>query len=218
MTATTQLKPRKSPKQKRSRATVAAILEATARVLVEDGYAKASTNRIAAVAGVSVGSLYQYFPSKQALVLALCQQHCEQMLTLLGDVSVALLDAPLPVAVRTWVKKMLEVHRLEPALHQVLVHVALQMGLETLHLFEQRARQLVRAYLERRRDEILPTDLDLAAFVLVTSVETVTHRVILESKADAVPWAGLEDEICALVLRYLIGHSPQVEEPAQALG
>ena len=55
-------------------------------------------------------------------------------------------------------------------------------------------------------------------FVLVTSVETVTHRVILETKADAVPWAGLEDEICALVLRYLIGHSPQVEEPAQALG
>jgi AcrR family transcriptional regulator len=56
------VKPRKTATQERSRATVDALVEATARILVKEGYDKASTNRIAEVAGVSVGSLYQYFP------------------------------------------------------------------------------------------------------------------------------------------------------------
>src|SRR5215469_493144 len=63
-----QTNPRKLASQERSRATVDALLEATARILLKEGYDKASTNRIAEVAGVSIGSLYQYFPSKEALV------------------------------------------------------------------------------------------------------------------------------------------------------
>src|SRR5229473_2510951 len=63
--------PRKSASQKRSRVTVETLLDATARVLTKAGYDRASTNRIAATAGVSVGSLYQYFPNKEALVAAL---------------------------------------------------------------------------------------------------------------------------------------------------
>jgi len=62
--------PRKIASQERSRATVDALVEATARILIKEGYDRASTNKIAAVAGVSIGSLYQYFPSKEALVAA----------------------------------------------------------------------------------------------------------------------------------------------------
>ena len=72
--------PRKKPRQDRSVATVDAILDATARVLTTTGYDRASTNRVAMAAGVSVGSLYQYFPSKEALVLALIERHSSQML------------------------------------------------------------------------------------------------------------------------------------------
>ena len=67
--------PRKSASQKRSQATVETLLDATARVLTREGYDRASTNRIAAKAGVSVGSLYQYFPNKEALVAALVARH-----------------------------------------------------------------------------------------------------------------------------------------------
>ena len=63
-------KPRKKASQGRSRALVDTLIEATARILVREGFDKASTNRIAEKAGVSVGSLYQYFPSKEALVAA----------------------------------------------------------------------------------------------------------------------------------------------------
>lgn len=62
---------RKQPRQARSRHAVAAILEAAARILARDGYAGLTTNKTAELAGVGIGSLYQYFPNKDALVLAL---------------------------------------------------------------------------------------------------------------------------------------------------
>ena len=71
--------PRKSATQKRSRATVDALVEATARVLIREGYDRASTNKIAETAGVSIGSLYQYFPSKEALVAAVIERHTQEL-------------------------------------------------------------------------------------------------------------------------------------------
>ena len=65
--------PRKPPKQQRSRATVEAFLAATARVLVREGYEKASTNRVAEVSGYGIGSLYEYFPNKESLVATFCR-------------------------------------------------------------------------------------------------------------------------------------------------
>src|ERR1700710_1633554 len=92
--------PRKSASQERSRMTVSALLEATARILVREGFDKASTNRIAEVAGVSVGSLYQYFPSKEALVAALIDRHNEEVKQVVqGELSEAA-NLPLEQAVR----------------------------------------------------------------------------------------------------------------------
>ena len=72
--------PRKWPSQERSRATVDALVEATARILVRESFDKASTNRIAEEAGVSIGSLYQYFPSKEALVAAVIDRHKQELM------------------------------------------------------------------------------------------------------------------------------------------
>ena len=201
-----QLNPRKAPKQRRSKATVEAILEATARVLVEEGYEKASTNRIAKVAGVSIGSLYQYFPGKEALVLALVQRHCEGMLGLLAGSVATLGDAPIHTAVRTYVRAMLDAHAVDPALHQVLVTQVLHLGLDFVKEMQEQARAIVEAYLEMRKDELLIEDTFLASFLLVASVEATTHRALLE-RPSALTSRALEDEICALVLRYLTGHA-----------
>jgi len=69
------LNPRKSPRQSRSVATVHAIFEATLQVLRSDGPARLNTTRVARRAGVSVGTLYQYFPNKQALLFAALERH-----------------------------------------------------------------------------------------------------------------------------------------------
>ncbi|KAG1318304.1 hypothetical protein G6F63_015279 [Rhizopus arrhizus] len=78
--------PRKSPRQLRSQHTVDTILQATARVLAANGYAGTNTNLIAETAGVSVGSLVQCFPHKNALIAALHQRHDNEMLDVIDNV------------------------------------------------------------------------------------------------------------------------------------
>jgi AcrR family transcriptional regulator len=73
------LEPRKSPVQARSAASVDAILEATIQVLLSVGKERLTTTRVAARAGVSVGTLYQYFPNKSALMQAVLKRHLEQV-------------------------------------------------------------------------------------------------------------------------------------------
>jgi AcrR family transcriptional regulator len=73
--------PRKSPKQARSQATVEAIVEAAARILEQRGHEGFSTNAVAELAGVSIGSLYQYFPRKDALIGALIVRETTGLLT-----------------------------------------------------------------------------------------------------------------------------------------
>lgn len=70
-------KPRKTPVQERSTQTIEAIFEATIQVLLKDGIKKLTTTRVAERAGVSVGSLYQYYPNKEALLIATLEKHLE---------------------------------------------------------------------------------------------------------------------------------------------
>ena len=75
---TDRIRPRKRPSQARSQRTVDAILKAAAQVFSRRGYAATTTNHIAERAGVSIGSLYEYFPSKDALLAALMEAHIEE--------------------------------------------------------------------------------------------------------------------------------------------
>lgn len=74
------LSPRKAPRQRRSVATVDAIVEAAARILERDGFDGYTTNAVAALAGVSIGSLYQYFPNRDALTAALVERESAHLL------------------------------------------------------------------------------------------------------------------------------------------
>lgn len=95
MATTVEKKPRKSPVQARSQATVQVILEATIQVLVTQGPAYLTTARIAERAGVSVGSIYQYYPNKQALLLAVLNQHLEKIIQAMESVCDELNGQPL---------------------------------------------------------------------------------------------------------------------------
>ncbi|MDQ0568819.1 AcrR family transcriptional regulator [Variovorax paradoxus] len=83
--------------------TVENLIEATARILVKEGFDKASTNRIAEVAGVSIGSLYQYFPSKEALVAAVVERHQQQIMQTVRSELTRVSTQPLDVAMRKFV-------------------------------------------------------------------------------------------------------------------
>src|SRR5580693_6970422 len=147
--------PRKKPRQERSQATVDAILDATARVLCTTGYDRASTNRIALAAGVSVGSLYQYFPSKEALVAALAARHMATMTALIRAKLSEVAKAPMAVAVRSIIMAMFEAHAVDPRLHKVLIEEVPRIGrLENLRVVENEVEVLVAALLEARKREL----------------------------------------------------------------
>ena len=126
------------------------ILQATTRILVAEGYDRASTNRIALAAGVSIGSLYQYFPNKEALVAALCERHVGQMLAICEAKLTELATAPLPVAAREIVRALLRAHAVEPKLHKVLIEQVPRVGrLGELEAEVRALREEVRTLAER---------------------------------------------------------------------
>ena len=203
-----QVKPRKIAAQERSRATVDALVGATARILVKEGFDKASTNRIAEVAGVSVGSLYQYFPSKEALVAAVIERHQHQILQTVRDELAQVWTQPVDEAVRKIVALAIRAHRVDPKLHRVLAEQIPRMGkLEEVEAFSSENYTLFRAYLESRRDELGVDDLELASYVCVTSIEALTHNAVLHhpQMLSDEKMQALIDEATRLVTGYLKG-------------
>lgn len=198
--------PRKAASQQRSRLTVDALVEATARLLVREGYDRASTNRIAAEAGVSIGSLYQYYPSKEALVAAVIDRHNERIMGLVHGALGRVAAQPLEAAVRAIVTVAVEVHRIDPKLHRILTEQIPRTGrLQNVEAFNRETQALVRAYLAQHTDELGVADLDLAAFVCVTAAEALTHTAVLHrpetfAAGDIGPYV---DEVTRMVVRYL---------------
>lgn len=195
MTAT---KPRRRPKQERSRAMVDAIMEATAQVLVEEGYDNASTNRIAKRAGVSVGSLYQYFPDKKALVSELAHRHVREQTRLIALALEQTGKKPLPELVRGVLRGVTAAHGLNPALHKVLVEQSPVGAIQELLLGIE---VVVRGYIERHRDEVRLEDPEIAAFLLVTLVDAALCRAVLYCP-ELLDGERLPDAMTDLILRY----------------
>jgi AcrR family transcriptional regulator len=198
--------PRKRASQERSRATVDALIEATARILVREGFDKASTNRIAEKAGVSVGSLYQYFPCKEALVAAVMERHNMELMQVVRGALAEVAALPMEQAVPKLVAAAIKAHRVDPKLHRVLAEQTPRTGgLENVEAFNRENYALFRAYLEAHRDEFRSVDLRLATFVCVTSIEALTHTAVLhhsESFSDEA-FSALINEASRLVVQYL---------------
>jgi AcrR family transcriptional regulator len=113
---------RKKPRQARSRATVETILQAGARILSDEGWAGFTTNRVADLAGVSIGSLYQYFPDKLSLVDAIRRRHLDDCLAVMRQSKAEGLSPVQFVA--NLVRAMIAAHSIYPGLHRVLLDEA----------------------------------------------------------------------------------------------
>lgn len=177
----TGLSPRKRPSQSRSAVTVKAILDATARILVERGYAATSTNAVAEHAGVSVGSLYQYFPNKDALIAALHARHIEQMRAVIQHALARAMDLGLDVGLTELIEGAVEAHRIEADLHRVLAQQLAGLDVVDAHdKFDEVLEEHIVALLARHRDLITVSDLRLAAFMLNHSTHALIHTVVVQ--------------------------------------
>jgi AcrR family transcriptional regulator len=205
-----QLEPRKRPSQTRSRDTVTVILDAAARVFSRSGYAATTTNHIARHAGVSIGSIYEYFPGKDAILVALTHRHvdeAERALSAELASMVATPDLALPVIVERLVRAMVDLHARDPGLHLVLFEQApvpaqLRKRIGTL---EEALARAVAGLLQRHG--IAADDALATARMAVQVTDSLTHRLVLHEVADGkdVPQAVDRQvrEITLLLLGYL---------------
>lgn len=195
---------RKEPRQARSRATVEALIEAGARILSEQGWAGFTTNKVADAAGVSIGSLYQYFPDKLSLVDAIRRRHIDDSL---AAVRGALAETqPLFAFVETLVANIIEAHSTHPGLHRVLLDEA--PGLEAyrdqnseieaqyLSLFTQAAT----VYGSRDRGVPAAT----VGLLISDAIDGVIHNAARRGRLGE---PGLPDELVRMICAYLADRS-----------
>jgi AcrR family transcriptional regulator len=194
---------RRKPLQRRSTQLVDAILEAAIRVLSTHGPRGFTTVRVAREAGVSVGSLYQYFPNKEALVAALIEHHVEAMNAAVLSELTRVARLPMVEAVRAVIELTIGAHAVEPELHRVLTEQVPRVGrLSRLLELEQICHRMVASVLAARKDELAIQDPDLTAYICCTAIEAIAHRSALLSP-ERLKDPRLIDEAVALVTRYL---------------
>lgn len=209
--ASTPADKRRTPRQERSHFTVDAILTAAKTLVIRHGVAGFTTNGVARLAGVSIGSLYQYFPSKRALLTELRRQHQQHGERIFRAEAQALMDQPVQVATRRFVELMVAVHRAEPELHRALELDGRNPGYGD---WERQAIQLIRLYYERHRHELAVTDLDLAAFLVSVATEAITHGAVVE-RPELLRDDKFVDGIVRLILGYLTADVSE-QPPARA--
>ncbi|MEC9442956.1 MAG: TetR/AcrR family transcriptional regulator [Myxococcota bacterium] len=195
----------KEPAQERSRQTVQALIEATELILVEDGWDKITTNHVAERAGVSIGTLYQYFANKEALIGLLLEQYIEEQFTELATrlADAVSFDMTLQEAVPHIIHAMLEAKMVRPELSRALFTQAPYFGqVELLDAWNSQAEPMVSAALAARASEVRDMDTDMAAYILNNAMHGIIHATVL-SRPELLDSKELADEICELVLRYL---------------
>lgn len=191
---------RKEPSQARSRATVDAIVESGARVLGERGWAGFTTNTVAAVAGISIGSLYQYFPDKLSLVEAIRRRHFEEVLAVMRKAMAG--ELPLPQRAEALVQGMIDAHNVNPELHRVLLdeapgHDGSRLAHDAfLAEYQAHYKAFVAAH---RYDRSGPSD-DVLAQLLSGAVEGVIHSA---ARKHVLGSPELKQELVRMICSYL---------------
>lgn len=213
-----RLEPRKTPIQERGHDTRQRLLDAAAQVFARHGYAAGTTNRIAEQAGTSVGSLYQYFPNKDAMLVALVRQHVTQGGVLISERLTAAHDMPLSEKLPLLVDAVLANHTDNPRLHQVLFEEAPRPPelLAELHELEESIVHAVEGMI-RADAAVIVADPAMAARLVVLAVESLIHRYISthHAKLDLESFRG---ELVAMLTSYLYGTNRGDPRPRNETG
>ncbi|WP_422742668.1 TetR/AcrR family transcriptional regulator [Mycobacterium sp. WMMD1722] len=197
-----QLQPRRRPRQRRAEDTRERILDAAVHVFAVYGYDRGTTNRIAEGADISVGSVYQYFPNKDAILMELAARHLDLGIAAVRDRRPARPPASLQEAIGEIVATAVDNHRQDPAFLRVLLERAPRSSdlMRRVAELQDAATTAMRALLDGH-PEVRVADRDAAARLAVVTIEAVVHQA-LAAPAVLDP-AGLARELTVMLTRYL---------------
>lgn len=193
---------RRQPKQHRALQTVEAVLDAVVRILKREGVDAVTTNRIAEVAGVSIGSVYQYFPDKRAIFVALHQRHIEEIDRMIATKLVEHAASSLDDLVRALMEAMVDAHTTDPELYELLL-TEVPHRAEGTRDFAVRLHGVFRLAISARERELkIHRDLDKVVFVVAHMVEALSHGAVLR-RPPRLSLAAAKEESVRAVLAYL---------------
>ena len=183
---------------------VSLILEAATRVFIEEGYEAASTNKIAEKAGISVGSLYQYFPNKEAIAAALYDQLSIKAIEIAQDRLKKLVRRPLRQAIPEAIGIIVELYESGPELIQTtLPHLLELERTNSFEAFRERSAAMLLAFLQSRREELREGDLPHMAWVVAFVTESLIFR-IMQGTPPHLSKKKLLLQVDELIARYLL--------------
>lgn len=200
------LAPRKNPRQARSRATVERIVSSGRQVLLRDGYDAFSTNRVAEAAGISPGSLYQYFPNKHAIVAAIVERYADEVADQVTASLTDRLGGMGPDMVRACADALvaaLEQHA--DLLRVVFEELPARQNAARRAALERRVQDLVAALLAAQPQTPSSRRPTAIAWVLVLAVENLAVRWVLD------PGPLSRDELLDELVRLCLGYLPAVD-------
>jgi AcrR family transcriptional regulator len=196
---------RKQPKQARAQATVETILDGAIQVFDREGPENATTSRIAEVAGVSVGTLYQYFTNREAIVDALQEREFTRADAMLKGLLTSTSFSSERELSRAIIAGLLGLYRAAPALHRVLAIDGLRIGpTERVQDFDRRMIEALRGFFDITTFRIRRKNHHAAAFVLYHSVRATLLASIFEGSLVMQDEVVVE-EVTDLVVAHLVG-------------
>jgi AcrR family transcriptional regulator len=175
----------RNPKQKRSISTKEKILDTAYKLFCEKGYYQTTTNEIARVAEVSIGSLYSYFKDKDTIFLEILDRYSKEFSEIFKGLSRNFDNSTLSLTemLRLFIERMIEIHVLTKDLNQEMIILSYSMPKVKVHIDERRnvSRQVALNQLIEYKDQLRVTDLEAAAIVTFNLITTTVDQVAFES-------------------------------------
>lgn len=193
---------RRRPKQLRSRQTVDAVLDAVVRVLKREGVQAVTTNRVAEVAGVSIGSVYQYFPDKNAIFVALHQRHIEEIDRMVQRKLIEHAGSALDVLMGAMIEGMIDAHTSDMELYALLATEVPHRADGTRDFAVRLHGAFLLAISSRAQELKKGRDLDKLVFVVTHMVESLSHGALFR-RPPGLSLADAKAEAVRAVLAYL---------------
>jgi AcrR family transcriptional regulator len=200
--------PRKTPVQARSTVTVEAISEATIQVLLSHGAERLTTTRVAQRAGVSVGTLYQYYPNKQSLLFAVLENHLNNVAARVEATCKTACHKPLAEMIREMVEAFVDAKMERADISVALYRISADVGgAALLKRFSQRSRKAVEAMLQTAQDIKSPPDKFAVDIMLAAMAGAI--RSLLDAGPPAAMIRKSREQLVLLCQSYMAAATTQ---------
>lgn len=195
-------KPR-SPRSAAARSAVDHILDAAERVLVQDGYDTASTNRVAQEAGISIGALYHHFPNKEAVMAAVIERYTDSAERFILDRMMEVVGESYAVIAHTMLKAYVGfLQRRRPLVRVILEQVPRLGHVNKISAMERRMEKAVRNYLTNNQAQLGIANIEAAVFISVHTISLLGARIAIDPPAGTTT-EQLVDEVHLMMSRYI---------------